>query len=53
MIHNNINDLKAFDMNVASITNNEVKPLFDKVEKRYLMKLCVKTLVTDREPIKQ
>ena len=53
MIHNNINDLKAFDMNVTSITNNEVKPLFDKVEKRYLMKLCVKTVVTGKEPIKQ
>ena len=53
MKHNNISDLSAFDMNVASIKHNSVKPLFDKIEKRYLMKLCVKTLVTGKEPIKQ
>ena len=52
MKHNNIRDLSAFDMNVASIKHNFVKPLFDKIEKRYLLKLCVETATTDKEPVK-
>lgn len=52
MKHNNIRDLSAFDMNVASIKHNFVKPLFDKIEKRYSLKLCVETAITDKEPVK-
>tara|TARA_R100001594_G_scaffold66656_1_gene100972 strand:- start:667 stop:1776 length:1110 start_codon:yes stop_codon:yes gene_type:complete len=52
MKHNNIRDLSAFDMNVASIKHNFVKPLFDKIEKRYSLKLCVETATTDKEPVK-